>query len=1003
MKRLLTTLMCAFVGGAMFGQWTPATANVNSGKRDVAIKATRMETYFKLDLDQLRSQLRGAQEMGANSKPVMVSIPMLDGKIQRFNVYSFPVVVKELADQYQLGSYIGTAVDDPTQQIRFSVAPNDFQSMLFKDGNYEFIEPVDKSTGLYSVHPKTQKTGNKAFECSTTEKPSAVQSLQNLYNNANSFAHQPGSFSRSSDKKFRTMRLALSVTGEYTTYFNGVPGAIAAINATMTRVNGVFEKDFALHLYVQNFQNIIFPNPVTDPYSDAVLTPPAVGGAAGAWNGELMNALHTYVGEANFDIGHLFGATGGGGNAGCIGCVCSDDMTLDQYGDPVAYKGSGFTSPADGKPYGDNFDIDYVAHELGHQLGANHTYSNRIEGTGVNMEPGSGSTIMGYAGITGAATDVQAHSDPYFHKASIGQVQTNLMNTTCDVETNVSNNPPVIAALSNYTIPKKTAFVLTANVTDPENDPMTYTWEQVDSGMTVSQTINKTNIGTTTYGASFRSVLPSTSPTRYFPKFSSVIAGALDNSLNTWESTSQVARTSNFAITARDNNANVQQQQTSTAQQTITVGNDGPFQVTQAYMYTNAASNLTWDVANTSNAPYSVANVKIDYSTDNGTTWTVLTPSTPNDGTEPFTMPGTLNGQTILMRVSSIGNVFYAVKKVYVNTQSTCGTAPVGVTVQNITINGAGVTWAPVSGADSYVVQYKLASASTWSQVTASTNSATLSGLMDCLSYQVQVASVCSGVTGSYSTPVTFSTPCVTYCTTGATASGVDNYISNVSLGAVNNATGGTLYSDFTANAGLQIVLQPGSINTINVALTTTTGATANAMAAWIDYNKNGVFESNEKVINMPVTNLVVGITNKTATFTVPASAVTNSPLRMRVMTVLASPVGASLPDSFACASYSYGETEDYNVIITNNLGTSETGLKNSDIQIYPNPVTDVLNVTKVSDKATYKIYSAAGQLVNEGSVNSGRINVSALVKGGYVITIDDKGMEQFRSKFIKK
>ncbi|MCJ7933468.1 MAG: M12 family metallo-peptidase [Chryseobacterium sp.] len=992
MKRLLTTLMCTLVGGAAFGQWTPTTVKVDSKKRTVDMKASAVESHFKLDLNQLRSQLKGAQEMGAGAKPVVISIPTLSGKIERFNVYSFPVVVKELADQYELGSYIGTSVDDPSRQIRFSVAPNDFQSMLLKNGGYEFVEPVDKAAGIYSVHPKTAKSGDKAFVCSTSEDPAAVKDLQALYNNGKSFAHNPGTFNKNSDRKYRTMRLVVSVTGEYTQYFGGVPNALAQINATLTRVNGVFEKDFALHLYLQNYPVLIYTDPNADPYSPAA--------QMGNWNVELQQTLTANVGNENYDIGHLFGATGGGGNAGCIGCVCVDPATPTSKA-----KGSGYTSPADGIPQGNNFDIDYVAHEMGHQLGGNHTFSHGIEGTGVNVEPGSGSTIMGYAGITGATTDVQAHSDDYFHRVSIGQIQTNLNNKTCDVETGVANNPPVIGALPSYTIPKKTAFVLTANVTDPEGDPMTYTWEQVDSGMTSAQTINKNNLGQTTYGASFRSVAPSNSPTRYFPKLSSVLAGVLDNSLNTWESTSQVARTSNFAITARDNNADVSQQQTSSAQQTITVGNDGPFQVTQGFLFINAASDLTWDVANTSGAPYNVANVKIDYSTDNGATWTVLSASTPNDGAEPFTMPAALNGQTVAMRVSAIGNVFYAIKKVAVTTQVQCGSAPIGVVAQNLTLNGAAVSWSPVAGAASYVIQYKLNSASTWSQTTASTNSVTLAGLTDCSPYQVQVAAVCAGVTGPYSTAVAFSTACTTYCT-AASSSGQYNYISNVTLGAVNNTTGGTTYSNFTTNTTLQPTLLLNSSNSISVSLTTTlAGASVNGMAVWIDYNKNGTFEANERVLNMPITALPVGATPVSGTFTVPSTAVTNSPLRMRVMTVLmqAAGVGNNIPDSFACGGFPNGEVEDYNVVITTNLATSETGIKNDGIQLYPNPVSDVLNVTKVSDKAAYKIYSAAGQLIDSGNISNGKINVSSLIKGGYVITIDEKGHDQFRSKFIKK
>ncbi|MFY7813716.1 MAG: reprolysin-like metallopeptidase, partial [Chryseobacterium taeanense] len=548
---------------------------------------------------------------------------------------------KELADQYQLGSYVGVGIDDPGKYLRFSLAPDDFQSMIIKNGVYEFIEPADKGKTVYGVHPKTDKS-NEGFLCSMNEDLLTKQEIDKLYKAGKSFTNQTTDFAKSSDKKYRTMRLAMSVTGEYTQYFGGtVANALTAINATLTRVNGVFEKDFALHLNLQNFPNVIYTDPSNDPYSPST--------QMGNWNLQLQQTLTTNVGSANYDIGHLFGASGGGGNAGCIGCVCVDPANSN-----ATQKGSGYTSPADGIPQGDNFDIDYVAHEMGHQFGANHTFSHGLESAGVNVEPGSGSTIMGYAGITGTNTDVQAHSDPYFHAVSITQVQNNLTSKTCDVETTINNNAPVISPLPTYNIPKGTAFVLTASATDAENDPMTYCWEEVDNA---TVTINKNNLGTTASGATFRSFNPTTSPTRYFPKLSSVLAGVLNNSNNGWESVSTVARNTNFRVTVRDNNPIPTQQQTQYANQQIIVGNDGPFKVTTATAYNNGPTSVTWDVVNTTAAPYNVANVKIDYTTDNGVTWTVASASTPNDGNESLTLSGLTLGGNVKIRESSIGNV----------------------------------------------------------------------------------------------------------------------------------------------------------------------------------------------------------------------------------------------------------------------------------------------------------------------------------------------------------
>jgi trimeric autotransporter adhesin len=902
----------------------------------------------------------------------------LGGKVEKFAIYSFPVVVKELADQYQLGSYVGVGIDDPSKYVRFSVAPNDFQSMIIKDGVYEFIEPQNADKTIYGVHPKTDKTQG-GFLCSMNESALSKKQIDALYSKGKSFTNQTTDFSKSSDRKYRTMRLAMSVTGEYTQFFGGtVAGALTAINATMTRVNGVFEKDFALHLFVQNYPGIIYTNAATDPYSNAAT------GAGGAWNLELQNTLTANVGNANYDIGHLFGASGGGGNAGCIGCVCTDPTTAEPEG-----KGSGFTSPADAIPQGDNFDIDYVAHEMGHQLGANHTFSMSLEGTGVNMEPGSGSTIMGYAGITGA-TDVQAHSDAYFHVASILQVEDNLATTTCDIETSVTNNPPVIGALSDYTIPKGTAFVLTGTATDPENDPMTYTWEQFDSATTPVTSVT----GNNTTGALFRSWTPtSTSNTRYFPKLSSVLAGNLTIPAD-WETVSNIARTTNFVLTVRDNNPTSTSQQTESDIVTVTVSNDGPFKINTSQVYHNTPSFITWDVANTAAAPYNSPNVKIDYTSNNGTTWTTLSASTPNDGTESFTFPVALNGQNIKVRISSIGNIFYAVKQMLVTAAATCdGSAPTGIVVSNVTAASATLNWNSIIGA-TYIIRYKKVTETAWQQTTSPTNSVVLNSLEEGVKYDVQIAAVCSGTPGTYSANSQFVTASsVAYCTLSS-ADASEEYISNVTLANVNNTTGSNTYTDYGLDATKLINLIAGSTtNTVSVTKTWPADIYPEGVRVWIDFNRDGTFDTSEMVLSSAAST----VATVNATFTVPTTAVQNKTLKMRVaLRYNASPT--------ACTSYTYGEVEDYNVmVVSGTLATNDVNVENDGIQLYPNPASDVLNVTKVSDKAVYKIYSAAGQLINHGNINSGKINVSGLIKGGYVITIEEKGKDLFKSKFIKK
>ena len=944
-----------------------------------ARKISSKSKYYKLNINQLNLYLNDTPNINDKSrKDKIIKIPTSDGKLERFSVRSFPVMDAELAAQYNLGSYIGEGIDDPSKTIRFSTAPNDFQAMIIKDGVYEFIEPANTDKNVYALFKKSKKS-ETGFFCKTSETIEKRKEINNLVSAGNKKVNSLDYRIQSSDKKYRTLRLALSVTGEYTAYFGGtVSGALTAINATLTRVNGVMEKDLAVHLNLVNNTTIIYTNANTDPYSDSDFMDD--------WNAQLMNTLRTAVGNANFDIGHLFGATGGGGNAGCIGCVCSNDTTLDSYGSPVAYKGSGYTSPADGVPSGDTFDIDYVTHELGHQLGANHTFSHDLEGTGVNMEPGSGSTIMGYAGITGATTDVQSNSDPYFHFASINQIQSNLISTTCDVETAIANNPPTITALANYTIPKSTAFVLTASATDPEGNALTYTWEQADDA---SVSISNANLGNTTSGASFRSLTGTSNPTRYFPKLSAVLAGNLKN-LSDWEAVSTVARVSNFKVTVRDNN--VAGVQTQTANQQITVGNDGPFAINSSIVYNNANVPFTWDVVNTNAAPYNVTNVKIDYTTNNGSTWTVISNSTPNDGSEILDFSSFATNANLKIRVSAIGNVFYAIKNVIVTQASICnGTAPSNISVSSITTNSAQVSWGAILNA-TYSLRYRKIGDTNWTTVTTSSTSYTISGLTINTSYEVQVAAVCSSVTGTYSTSNNFSTQGLTYCTLKSLDNSYE-YIANVTLGTMSSNSFESFYTDYTTDSSRLITLVKGSTN--NTLSVTKAWADPNdkydeSVAAWIDFNQNGVFDDAEQIMATDPDQL----TPVSVTFTVPSDAVLGT-TRLRVL--MTDPSYSSIQ---TCGELEYGEVEDYKVNITSTLSTSEFSENN--IQIFPNPAVDVLNITKVSNNATFAIYNVAGQFISKGKVTNNKVNVATLAKGVYFIEISEKGATS-KMKFIKK
>ncbi|MEO6391967.1 MAG: reprolysin-like metallopeptidase, partial [Pyrinomonadaceae bacterium] len=582
--------------------WTENRADPSSMLKDKGVARTSFPTEFKLfdlRIDTLREQLFSIVGSDARQHSTVISLPNANGAIEQFEVFEASNFEPELQAQFpEIRAFSGRGITDKYATLKLSISPQGIQTMVFRtDTDNEFIEPYSADHKTYAVFRTHRERGALPWECSTDDKKLFSDTKVKIAESG-----QP----ESSAGQIKTMRLAQSCNGEYANFFGAFSSAqvslvMAAFNATLARGNGVYEKDLGLHLnLIPSTTAVIYYNPATDPYSDDL----------SAWNAELQTSLTTNIGEANYDIGHLFGGSGGGGNAGCIGCVCVNGQ-----------KGRGYTSPANGIPMGDDFDIDYVTHEVGHQLGANHTFSMLLEGSGTNKEVGSGITIMGYAGIT--AQDVGPHSIDKFHEASIAQVQTNLATKTCPVTTVMTaNHPPVVAPVGNFTIPISTPFALTGSATDPEGDPLTYQWEQDD---------NSTDSGaasiaspTKATGPNWLSFAPTTSGTRIFPRLSTIQSGLLvtpvlpggDAGTNI-EALSSVSRSLNFRLTVRDNRPYVAGStigQTQFTNSVVTVTSTaGPFKVTAPNTGVSwaggSSQTVTWNVTGTNTGTVNTANV----------------------------------------------------------------------------------------------------------------------------------------------------------------------------------------------------------------------------------------------------------------------------------------------------------------------------------------------------------------------------------------------------------
>jgi len=558
-----------------------------------------------------------------SDQPTLINVMMADGSTDEFSIVQYQMMEPGLASRYDdIRTFHGLSTSNPVRRVRINYTVHGFRATITDESGQTYIDHFQRKDKNHKIiYRRSDFAAHEDWDCLYKEEKSNAK-------------EDKKSGSRSGDCVFRSYRLSMTTTGEYSNYHDAFSIAdsalvMSAVVTTVDRVNDVFEQDLTMRLIlIDSADNIFYYDPATDPFS---------GSSAGSMISQNQTNTDAVIGSANYDLGHII-STGGSGLAS-LGVICAN-----------GFKARGVTGIS--VPEGDPFDIDYVAHEMGHQLGGNHTQNNSCNrNNSTAMEPGSASTIMGYAGI--CSPNVQNNSDAYFHAISVQEMNAEITSNSCHEVISLSNVAPVANALTNKSIPHSTPFVLDVVATDGDGDVLTYNWEQMDN-----QVGTMPPQGTNTVGPMFRSIFATEDSKRYFPNIAAVTTGTSVE----WEVLPTVNRNMDFRVTVRDNTF----APGCTDEQDITLdveGSAGPFLVTSQNTSTtwleSESVTITWDVSNTDAAPVSCSNVDILISYDSGLTYpTTMLSSTPNIGSAVASVPlGITTTARIMVKCSD--NVFF--------------------------------------------------------------------------------------------------------------------------------------------------------------------------------------------------------------------------------------------------------------------------------------------------------------------------------------------------------
>ena len=640
---------------------------VPSKYRTISLKKSAMESVLK----------RAPMEftMTPEQANVQIDLPLPDGGYGRFLVMESPILPPNLAKKYpSIRTYSLQGISDPIATGRIELTSLGFRGLILSDKGRGSIaiDPYWQNNPQGNVSYYLKDSGSKIGMCLTpSPSTSQMQALRNvalsiapLINNSKGTAWAGGSL--------RKVRLAIACSGEFAQQVSGVSGStpgnllqtLTFITGVANRVSAILTKDFGLSFQlVEAEDQLIALNPSTDLFPDNVSA-----------NGRVIANINqtfidNFVGSANYEFGHIFL---GGTSSWGVSAGSTEGLVFGILGD-ASRKAKCVSARGSTDYLRTDFDL-LVAHEMGHGLNANHTFSDRYEqGTGAQVEPGSGSTIMSYAGITPTG-NLQGDSDGYYSSKSLEQMITYASSAPGNAayETITTGNVlPNLSSLSNYTIPAQTPFVLTASATDENGDTLTYCWEQMDSAIRAKDPTKPPRDD----GSSplFRSFPPSLDPSRMFPQLNYVLNynnipppgnGTSGSSVYaTGEYLPTTTRNMKFRVTVRDNSSG--SGGIVYADSTISsLATAGPFAITSFNtadrLVIGSTRMITWSVNNTgAGSTINCANVKISLSLDGGQNFpVVIAASAPNTGSYSFVVPNNATTQGRI-KVEAVGNIFF--------------------------------------------------------------------------------------------------------------------------------------------------------------------------------------------------------------------------------------------------------------------------------------------------------------------------------------------------------